>query len=90
MTDNEYPPEVDDILRRLLDLILQTDVRISIVNSDGIPQGELVITEEMPKCAECGTTDADMAFQDPRFSGGMPLCEFCHAAQAIEWERVHP
>lgn len=86
MTDDEYTDR-----ERLIDMIasILPDITIKIVDENGQPEGELVITNTMPECADCGTTETDQAFQDPRFMEGKPLCEFCYAPRVIEWERTN-
>jgi len=74
----------------LVKFLMQEDpslLRFPIADHEG-NRGELVITEAMPACTECGKNDGDYAYQDLRFADGNVLCEFCFTAHSLEWERT--
>lgn len=82
---------LNELHRMLLDSIMSAlpEITIRTVDEENKTISELVITNTMPECVVCGTTDVDQAFQDPRFMDGQTLCEFCYVPRIIEWERTN-
>lgn len=76
------------LLKFLMEKDPGTSITLPLGDEKGDVEGELIICHDMPACSECGATDSDYSFQDPRFADGNVLCEYCFTAHSIEWERT--
>jgi|688.fasta_scaffold712048_2 hypothetical protein len=76
-----------ELLKFLASLENAPDMRFDLVDEDGNREGEMIVTNDIPPCVECGTVDAEHAFQDQRFADGGVLCETCYVPYLLEWER---